>query len=66
MIMKSDSVQLTEGQVEFLMSKFKIQDPNEAIDFLIEMMVLENVDPMDMKRYILKMMQKDLIGLGNK
>jgi len=64
--MKSDSVQLTEGQVEFLMSKFKIQDPNEAIDFLIEMMVLENVDPMDMKRYILKMMQKDLIGLGNK
>lgn len=58
--MNSNKLQLSMGQVKFLMSKFEIDDPNKAIDFFIELMIMEGVDPMDMKLYILKMMEKDL------
>lgn len=60
MKMQLDSIRLTRPQVKFLMSKFQIDDPNEAIDYLIELMALEEVDPMQMKFYILKLMQKEL------
>ena len=58
--MSSDKLHLSIGQVKFLMSKFDIDDPNKAIDFFIEIMLLEDINPMDMKLYILKMMEKDL------
>ena len=58
--MSSDKLHLSVGQVKFLMSKFDIDDPNRAIDFFIELMLLEEINPMDMKLYILKMMEKDL------
>lgn len=58
--MQLDSIRLTKPQVTFLMSKFQIDDPNEAIDYLIELMVLEEADPMEMKRYILSMMEREL------
>ena len=58
--MQLDSIKLTLPQVKFLMSKFQIDDPNEAIDYLIELMILEEVDPMRMKHYILRMMQREL------
>lgn len=60
MKMQLDSIRLTLPQVQFLMSKFQIKDPNEAIDYLIELMVLEDADPMRMKHYILGMMQREL------
>lgn len=58
--MDSNKLQLSIGQVKFLMSKFEINDANKAIDFLIEIMLLEGANPMEMKLYILKMMEKDL------
>lgn len=59
-MMAEENVTLNEDQARFLMEKFDIDDPDEAIDFLIEMMLLEGADPMDMKKYILKMMQEEL------
>lgn len=59
-MMSEENLKLSPNQAKFLMQKFDIDNPNEAIDFLIEMMILEGVDPMDMKRYILKMMQEEL------
>lgn len=58
--MDSGRLQLTAGQVKFLMSKFDINEPNKAIDFFIELMLLEGINPMEMKLYILKMMERDL------
>lgn len=58
--MELDSIRLTKPQVTFLMQKFQIEDPDEAIDCLIELMILEEIDPMRMKHYILRMMQKEL------
>jgi hypothetical protein len=54
------SLKLTRGQVEFLMSKFGANDPNEAIDYLIELMILEGADPMNAKYFIMRMMQEEL------
>lgn len=58
--MQLDSIRLTRPQVTFLMQKFQINDPNEAIDYFIELLVLEEADPMSMKRYILGMMEREL------
>jgi len=66
MKMQLDSIKLTLPQVKFLMSKFQISDPNEAIDYLIELMILEEVDPMRMKHYILRMMQRELANVHHK
>lgn len=53
---------LTKDQVDFLMSSFEIEDPKEAIEFLIEMMAMEEVslEPDNIKRYMMKMMQREL------
>lgn len=58
--MKEEALKLSDGQVKFLMNKFNIIDPNKAIDYLIELMILERIDPMNMKLYILKMMEEEL------
>lgn len=63
MTMELDSIRLTKPQVTFLMQKFQIEDPDEAIDYLIELMILEDIDPMRMKHYMLRMMQKELCSL---
>jgi len=58
--MQLDSIRLTKPQVTFLMQKFQIDDPNEAIDYFIELLVLEEADPMSMKKYLLGMMEREL------
>jgi hypothetical protein len=65
-MMSEENLRVSAAQAKFLMEKFKINDPNEAIDFLIEMMILEGVDPMRMKWYILKMMQEELKNVNSK
>lgn len=64
--MSSENVKLTREQAKFLMDKFDIGNPDDAIDFLIEMMLLEGIDPMRMKHYILKMMQEELRNVDSK
>ena len=59
-MMSEENLKLSRAQAEYLMNKFDIDDPDEAIDYLIEIMLAEGVDPMRMKHYILKMMQEDL------
>lgn len=65
-MMSQENLRLSKEQAKFLMEKFQIEDPNDAIDFLIEMMVLEGIDPMRMKHYILKMMQEELRNVNSK
>lgn len=55
----SDSVRLSKKQINFLMSKFETDDPDEAVELLIESMVMKSVDPMQMQAYINKLMAKE-------
>lgn len=55
--MESGSIKLTEKQVEFLMCIFYTDDPNEAIDMFLEILIEENIDPMKMSAFIDKMME---------
>lgn len=41
------------------MSKYETDDPDEAVELLIESMVLKSIDPMQMKVHIDKMMAKE-------
>lgn len=56
--MSDDSINLTESEIEFLKYKFRTEDPDDAVDQLIEMLVLEGGNPMNMKSYVQKMMKK--------
>ena len=60
--MSEHDISFSGGQVKFLMSRFQIADPNEAIEFLIEMMFLEGVkvNSTTIKKYVLRMMEKEL------
>jgi hypothetical protein len=66
-MMQSDDIvlKLKKEQVKYLMSILKYDDPNKAIDFMIELMILEDIDPIEMKKYMLKMMEKELKGDKN-
>lgn len=68
MMKRSYDLTLTKGQAKFLMSKFEINDPNKAIDFLIELMALERVElePANIKLYIMKLMEKELADVNSK
>lgn len=41
------------------MLKFETDDPDEAVELLIESMVMKSVDPMQMQAYINKLMAKE-------
>lgn len=64
----SPDLTVTRAQVEFLMQKFDIDDPNKAIDFLIEMMAMEEVElePTNIKRYMMKLMERELRNADSK
>lgn len=57
--MSDDSIKLSKKQINFLMSKYETDDPDEAVELLIESMVLKSIDPMQMKVHIDKMMAKE-------
>jgi hypothetical protein len=61
-----EDLTLTAGQVKFLMTRFQIKDPNKAIDLFLEYLILERLDPMKAKYYIMKLMQRELKELDKK
>lgn len=56
--MSNDYVTLNETQIEFLKYKFDTEDPDEAVEKLIELLVLEGMNPMNMGTYVDKMIQR--------
>lgn len=56
------AITLTGDQVKYLMSKFNIEDPNEACEYIIELLFLEGVEATqeNVKLYMMKMMQEEL------
>jgi len=56
--MADDYIKLTESEIEFLKYKFNTEDPDEAVDLFVEILVLEGSNPMDMKLHIEKMMKR--------
>jgi len=56
--MSDDYIKLTESEIEFLKYKFNTEDPDEAVDLFVEILVLEGSNPMDMKLHIEKMMKR--------
>lgn len=64
----SPDLTVTKAQVEFLMEKFDIENPNEAIEFLIEMMAMEDIElePANIKRYMMKLMERELRDTDSK
>jgi hypothetical protein len=53
-----DDVMLSETQIEFLKYKFRTEDADEAIDQLIEILVVEGIDPIKMGAYVDKMIER--------
>ena len=58
MLNSSDDIILTETQIEFIKYRFRTEDPDIAVERLIELLVLEGTNPMNMGVYVDKMIQK--------
>jgi hypothetical protein len=56
---KTHSVKFTKKQVEYLIERLGIDDPNEALDAFIRIMSEENIDPNKAPLYVDKLMGKD-------
>jgi len=56
--MSSDSITLTESEIEFLKFKFDTEDPDKAVEILVELLVYEGINPMNMQPYIQTMMKR--------
>lgn len=53
--MSSDSITLTESEIEFLKYKFDTNNPDLAVELFVEMLVYEGFNPMNLKEHIQKM-----------
>jgi hypothetical protein len=49
---------LTESEIEFLKFKFDTEDPDKAVEILVELLVFEGINPMNMQPYIQTMMKR--------
>lgn len=56
--MSDDSINLTESEIEFLKIKFNTEDPDKAVEQLVEILVLEGSNPMNLKFHVQKMMKR--------
>jgi hypothetical protein len=54
----SDSITLTETEIEFLKFKFDTEDPDQAVEMLVEFLVREGVNPLSMKDHIERLMKR--------
>lgn len=57
--MSQDYIRLSKKQVTFLMSKYETTDPDEAVEKLVESLVLKGIDPMLMSAHIDRMMARE-------
>jgi len=57
--MDVDGIRLTATEIEFLKFKFDTEDPDEAVELFVELLVFEGKDPMEMKFHILDMMLRE-------
>ena len=56
--MGSDKIYLSLEEQQFLTNMLEIDDPTMAVEKFAEMMAKERADPMDLKKYLRKVMQK--------
>lgn len=56
--MSSDDIVLTSSEIEFLKEKFKLNNPDQILEKLVEQMVFEGLNPMDMKVYVENMIKR--------
>lgn len=57
--MSQDYIRLSKKQVAFLMSKYETTDPDEAVEKLVESLVIKGIDPMLMSAQIDRMMARE-------
>lgn len=54
----SQTVKLTQEQIDFIMKSTAIPSKNEAIEYFVSLMVKERIDPMKLAVYVSRMMAK--------
>lgn len=52
-------VTLTKRQMDFLMAKFEVSDPDMAVERFVEYLVLRGEDPMKLLEYLSRMMARE-------
>lgn len=58
--MSADDITLTSSEIEFLKEKFKLNDPDQIVEKLVELMIFEGFNPMNMKAYVENMIKRHL------
>lgn len=53
-----DHITLADFEIEFLQDKFKVSDPNKAVERTIEFMVFSGLDPMNLKQFVEQMIKR--------
>lgn len=53
------SIKLSTNQIYFISKKTEIEDPQQAIEYLAELMIKEKIHPSKMPDYVNRLMEKD-------
>lgn len=53
-----DYITLADFEIEFLQDKFKVTNPNTAVERTIELMVVSGLDPMNLKQFVEQMIKR--------
>jgi hypothetical protein len=57
--MNDDFISLTKKQINFLMEKFDVKDPDTALERFVEYLVLKGESPMDLKNHLIRLMARE-------
>lgn len=57
--MGNSSIRLTYDQIEYIMKRTDITDPNKAIEYFAELLIMERISPSSMGVVVTKLMERD-------